>query len=144
MATPYSKVFDKFLSKIKDLDLINLDQNVAEETMKGYMETACDNFSNCNQDLSNRNDEEKTFNITLSGFEINIIATGMLYEWVEPYINNIMLLRQHLSNSDFKIYSQANHLKELQILRDSHEERMDRLMTKYSYTFGDWEELGLE
>jgi NifU-like protein involved in Fe-S cluster formation len=143
MATPYSKVYDKFLSKIKDLDLVNLDQEIAEKTMQGYMETSCDNFIGCNKDLEDRDDEISEFNVDLTGYEINVIATGMLYEWVEPYINNIMMLKQYLSSSDFKTYSQANHLKELQQLRDTHEERMERLMLRYSYSFGDWDEMGL-
>lgn len=143
MGTPYSKVYDKFLSKITDLDLINLDQEVAESTMKGYLETACDNFTQCKKDLSDRDDNEGKFNVDLTGFEINILATSMLYEWIQPYINNILSVKQYLSSQDFKTYSQANHLKELQNLRDSYEERMDLLMTRYSYTFGDWDDMGL-
>lgn len=142
--TTYEVIYNKFLSKIDDLDFVNLSQEIAEDEMYGYMDTACSLFTKCKQNLYDRDDTKKSFNITLTSFEINIIATGMLYEWIQPKINNIMVLKQFLSSSDFKGYSQANHLKELQILRDSYEERMDRLMTRYSYDFGDWEDMGLE
>lgn len=131
LATPYSKIYDRFLSKIEDLKLINLPQNVAEKTMKGYLEVSSDNFTMCSKDLSKRNDVE--FEENLSGFEMNILAEGMLYEWIQPYINNILLMKQHLPDKDFRTYSQANHLKELQSLRDSYEERMDRLIVQYTY-----------
>lgn len=141
--TPYSKIYNRFLTKIVDLDLINLSQEVAEETMHEYMLSSCDNFTQCKQDLSQRDDTAKQFLIELTGFEINIIATGMLYEWIQPHINNILSVKQYLSGPDFKTYSQANHLKELQSLRDSYEERMERLMTRYGYDFNDWGKLGL-
>lgn len=137
MSTPYNVVYNRFLSKLLDFDLVNLQEEVAEEVMLGYLNASCDFFTGSKKDLYKRN--ELGFEEDLSGFEITILVEGMLYEWIQPHINNILLMKQHLPDKDYKTYSQANHLRELQLLRDSYEQKRDRLMVQYSYENANWD-----
>lgn len=135
-------VFQRFLSKITDQDLINLPQPTLESIEIGYLNSACDKFTRCKNDLSQRDDTTMTFNIDLTGFEIEILSKMMQREWVEPKISSIMLMKQHLSDGDFKTYSQSQHLRELQNLRTEIQEEIDRLIVQYTFDFGTWDNLG--
>lgn len=134
MATTFVSVNNVFLGKITDIDLVNLPSTIAESTMKAYMISALARFTQCRKDLTDRDDVTlKQFNPTLSDLEVEIIATWMKHAWIDPYINNIMLMKQNLSTSDFKTFSQANHLKELGDLKTNIEEEVSSLLGLYSY-----------
>lgn len=141
MSTSYQSVYDVFLGKITDIDLVNLPTTVAESTMHGYLISAVAKFTHCKQDLTNRDDTTKQFNIVLTDLETEILATSMTGSWTDPYIKNIMLMKQSLSSKDFTSFSQANHLKELQDLKTHITEEVSTLLGLYSYidiknTFG--------
>lgn len=145
MPTTYDQVYQKFASKIEDQDLFNMLTFDLIAILTGYLDTACTYFTKCLQDLSQRNDDTQEFLITLTPFEIEILACVMASTWVQPKINKITLLKQTLNDGDFKTFSQANHLKELQILRNDLESEYHRLMVQYTYDFGTdgvWDNLG--
>lgn len=132
MATPYSKIFNLFLNnKISDTFLVSLDKEDVEEILKNLLVSAIVRFRKCKKDLNNRNDELGEFNIDLSDDEIEILACLMVLSWLEPQINSIELLKQTLSTKDYKLYSQANHLKELLELRKENSIEVDRLIKNY-------------
>lgn len=133
------------MQKIEDWDLINMDDEDLDYVLTNYLDTACAYFTRCNQDLSQRDDESKTFLIKLTPFEIEILATIMVFVWVQPKINKIQLLKQALTDREFRIHSQAQHLKELQNLRDYHQSEYNRLLVQYTYEYGTdevWNSLG--
>jgi hypothetical protein len=132
--TPYSTLYDSFLSKITDYDLISQFDDDLETIMHKYLIGACAEFTQCKQDLTNRDDTLAQFNVTLTDLEIKIISTIMINEWLNPLINNIMLLKQYLSSSDFKAYSQSAHLKEIQSLKYNNQDEVEKLIGRYSYT----------
>jgi hypothetical protein len=131
--TTYQAVNDVFLGKITDIDLVSLPSNIAESTLKSYMVSAIARFTQCRKDLTDRDDTLKQFNTILTDLEIEVTATWMKHAWIDPFINNIMLMKQNLSSSDFKTFSQANHLKELTDLKIQIEEEVSSLLGLYSY-----------
>jgi hypothetical protein len=74
------------------------------------------------------------FNVDLSLHEIEILANFMKLEWIKRKINSVSLLQQMVGDKDFRLTSQANHLKVLIDLKSETEKEINSLVTKYSYT----------
>jgi len=131
MATPYKDVFASFLGKISDPYLADMTDNDIDAQLLKYLNSSIPKFRKCKQDLSLK--DESGFTETLTGEEIEILANLMVVEWLRPHVNNLELLKQALTPKDFKLTSQANHLKELQTLRRDTQAEISRLLVDYSY-----------
>lgn len=75
-------------------------------------------------------------------FVIDIVATGMVVEWLEPQVNSVLNTAQMFSGKEEKFYSQSNHLSELRaLLKDSEVKQRkmirDRGYISNSYLSGD-------
>ena len=137
MPTPYSNIYRRFLAKIDDLTLVNLPQVDAEARMKDYLVAAISDFYVCKTDLQDRDDSLQQFNKTLSDIEEDILSNLMIIEWLLPYINSLMVVKQKMTG-DFKLTSQAQHLHELQSLRESTQKEVEKKMAIYTYRYGDF------
>jgi DNA-binding PucR family transcriptional regulator len=137
LATPYSNIYKRFLAKIDDMTLANMTQADAEARMYDYLLAAISNFYVCKTNLNDRDDALQQFNQTLSGIEEDILATLMVIEWLSPYINSLMVVKQKMTG-DFKLTSQAQHLHELQMLREATKRDVEDKIARYTYKYGDF------
>lgn len=138
MPTFFSTVYDNFLSKIKDVEFLNqLVTNTSdiEEVMKGYLQNSIPRFRRCKQNLNDIDLTLKQFNVDLNFDEIDILGDLVLIQYLTPQINTINLIKQSVSNSDFRLTSQAAHLKILMDLRSDAERRVERKIVEYTYNF---------
>jgi len=144
MATPYSEVFDLFLTSIQDYRINRLYEKSVED-MENYLMSflikAIANFRKCKTDLEDRDDTNKVFNQTLSTDEKVILSNLMIVEWLTKEVNDILSLRNFLQDTDFKTYSQANNLKEKRELLTTMKEMVDKQIVQYSYNNFDWSKL---
>lgn len=136
MTTPYSDIYEIFKENITDYELLSLSEDDLNTTLKNFLKGAIVYFSNCKKDLSDRDDTNEEFNIDLNDTEIEILAQYMVLKWLEPRIKNIANLEQFVNSSDFKLYSQANHLGELRQLYKDAQENIFRLESSYSWQDG--------
>lgn len=137
MSTPYTEVYEVFLSKVTDYDLVNsYTQEELELLLKGFLKSSIIKFRKCKQDLSDRNDTTQTFNITLTDEEIEILATLMIIQWITPNINTLNLLKQSFTPREFSMGSQANQLKELRELKTDIKKECSQLICAYSFSDG--------
>lgn len=133
MATPYTTIYTSFLDKISDQYLASMIDDDLKAQLLKYLNNAVPKFHKCKKNLSERTDEQDGFANELSDEEIEILANLMVVEWLRPHVNNLELLKQALTPKDFKLTSQANHLKELQTLRRDTQAEISRLLVDYSY-----------
>ena len=87
MATPYETVYNRFLQKCTDYDLPKLPDDELESMLHGWMTSAIVRFVQSNSDLSQRDDELRTFLVDLEDYEKEVIALFMVVAWLEPRIN---------------------------------------------------------
>lgn len=113
MSTSYSKVYDAFLSKIKDFNFGELPELVMEYDMHSLLESALPYFLCPKVDLSDRNEETLEFTNDLGPEEINILAVLMKREWFKRSIADTDVIQQKFRETDFEFKSQANHLNAL-------------------------------
>lgn len=134
MATPYEKVYNRFLQKISDFNLAEVDDYSFDEMMNGWLNSAVIRVRKCQHDLSKRDDELQEFEEDLSDLEIELLALGMTISWLDQYLNSTELVSQFIGGKEEKYYSQAAHIKELRDLRESTVLEMNRLHNYNTYT----------
>lgn len=136
MATSYQEINEFFLRKISDYSYVNLTQAELEDHLKGYMISAITKFRHSQSDLTDRDNALNQFNQTLADNEKEIISTLMVVEYLSNKVVTSDLIKQSLSNKDWKIYSQANHIEELRKLRQDFYDEASHLITDYTYGNG--------
>ena len=133
MGTSYLEINERFLQKITDFNLPEVDDSELQMICKGYMNSAIAKFKKIKSDLSNRDDVLLCFEDTLLDVEKEILALQMVCEWIEPQVNSTLLLSQMVGWKEDKFFAQANQLSALKTLRDSAEDRARMLRRDYSY-----------
>jgi hypothetical protein len=140
MATSYDDINNAFLNKITDDYLANLTETDLQNLLDKYQKSASAKFKKCKK-LVDKDDVLRQYNNDLTNEEIEILANLMILEWLKPKIYSMELLKQSMSTKDFKLYSQANHLKELQELKKETEAEINRLIVSYTYSSNSLDDL---
>lgn len=138
MATPYTEIYERFVSKVSDYDILQFDRMDREDLLFPHLKSAIVKFKKiCKIDLLDRDEDLKQFNNDLDDDVVDILAIGMVYYWVTPYVMNTDNLKNVLNTKDFNMYSPANLLEKLNQLRDIARKDFRRSITDYSYDNGD-------
>lgn len=134
MATPYEVIYKRFLQKITDFNLVELDDFTLDEMLNGWLKSAIVRTRACDSDLSKRDDDIQEFEDDLSDVEVELLALGMTKSWLDQYLNSTELVLQFVSGKEEKYYSQATHIKELRDLRSDITLEMQKLHSYHTYT----------
>lgn len=141
MATPYKEVYDEFFHKITDYELFGMEEQDIYEIASRYLNKAIIDFNKCEKDLTERDAEAETFLIDLTDLEKEILANFMVLHWTTPQVFSIQMAKQYLGDTEYRFYSQANHLSELTNLKNHTENKAQELMYQYTYDIGDLSDL---
>ncbi|WP_257645262.1 hypothetical protein [Bacillus velezensis] len=134
MPTPFEEIYGFFLPKLTDYSFLNISDQDLADTLEPLLRSSSIKFRRCKKDLTDRDQELKQFNEDLSDEEKEILACFMVVEYLTPKIVTADLLHQTLSSKDFKLYSQANHIKEIRELRNLIKKEAEGLMVQYTYS----------
>jgi len=134
MATPFSKIYERFLSNVTDYKLAKLDDIILEENLETWLKTAITMFPNPKSDLSDIDASQKSFNEELVNYEIEVLAKFMVTAYMNTHLIHEDFLSRNLTSKDYHIYSPANQLKALQSLKESIREEANSIISKNSYT----------
>lgn len=133
MATPYEKVYGRFLNKVTDFNLAEVDDYSFDKMMNDWLDSAIIRVRKCEHDLSKRDDEAQEFEEDLSDLEIELLACGMVDSWLTPILNSTELTLQFLGGKEEQFYSQANHISELRAMKEQNLLEMNRLHNYNTY-----------
>lgn len=152
MATTYSYIYEEFLDKITDPDLLLLAEDDQEATKKAYLEYAvkkCSMYVHPQFDLSKRTtvevaveeyddedpvvEEVEAFEDDLDNSVIVMLTEYMVEAWLKPYLNNADLLRLHMNTKDFSTTSPANLVEKIGARYDEARHRARSLRNEYTY-----------
>ena len=137
MATPYEKIYSRFLNRITDFNLADLDDYTLNEMLKNWLYSAIVKVRTSN-DLSKRDDENGAFANDLTDMDVELLAMGMTLAWLDQTLNSTELTLQFIGGKEEKYYSQANHIAELRALRADTLREMQQLYTYGTYTNNDY------
>ena len=140
MATSYEEIYNLAANKITDPEIALLLPEDIEELFYGYLMSAIPKFRKCKNDLSNRDDELRQFNVDLLDVEKEILAILVVREWLQPQLYSSLLTKQVFSDKEQKYYSQSSHLSELRALDETL--KIDAQKLSRDYTYGNSEYLG--
>ena len=153
--TPFSYVYDSFLSKITDDMYMELTELDTYRLLQDLLISAIPKFEFPRKDLSNYDIDEVTeqtvykgkesdnepvtayiygagrFNVGLTDEEINILATYMVVEWLGQQLASVENTRMKYSGSDFKFTSQANHMAKILAMKKDYEREGFHLQRLY-------------
>lgn len=132
MATTFDKIYDRFLTKITDYKILELDYDDVIEMMHGWLKSAAVRQKKIINDLT-MDDEIGAFNNDLDDLEVELLSLGMVLEWLRPQINSTALTSQFIGGKEEKFYAQANHLNALKTLFDSVRLEQKKLIRDYGY-----------
>lgn len=132
MATPYEKVYGRFLNRTTDFNLGDLDDHTLNEMLKNWLHSAIVNVRT-SSDLS-AHDENEAFDNDLTDRDVELLAMGMTLAWLDQYLNSTENVLQFIGGKEEKYYSQANHIAELRALREDTRVEMKRLHSYGTYT----------
>lgn len=128
--------------KLKDY-FIN-DPELFYEFLSGFLENSCDMFNGCLSSLSYHYEqvdigggdlvEMGVFDSELSNKEIYILCLGVCCNWMQYHILDVTQFSLHLSNRDFKSFSEANNLKVKQNTYDVLYENFNKEILEYQMT----------
>ena len=125
--TPFSKVYDSFLSKITDDMYMELTKEETYGMLEELLKSAIPLFEFPRQSLdtakfeTSDNSEQGYFISDLTSEEIDILGTYMVVFWLGRQLASIELTRMKYTGADFKMTSQANHLPKLTALKKEYE-----------------------
>ena len=153
--TPFSEVYENFLSKITSDMYMELNEIDTFRLLHELMINAIHKFEFPRKNINNYYDEEIDeidtyqgvesngievplyimaggyFNVSLTWEEINIITTYMIVEWLGQQLASVENTRMKYSGSDFIFTSQANHMQKLLALKRDYEREGFHLQRLY-------------
>lgn len=134
MATPYENVYARFLGKITDFNLADVDDYSFDNMLHGWLMSAIIRVRKCQHDLSLRNEEAHEFKEDLSDLEVELLGMGMLDAWLSQYLNSTENVLQFVGGKEEKFFSQANQIAELRAMKAQNLLEMNRLHNYFTYT----------
>lgn len=159
--TPFSKIYDSFLSKITDDMYMELTELDTFKMLYELLISALPKFEFPRQNINDYEEEcieEQTtykgvesdnkevvayiiggghFNVVLTNEEINIITTYMIVEWLGQQLASVENTRMKYSGSDFKFTSQANHMQKILAIKKDYEREGFHLQRLYKRRIAD-------
>ena len=147
-ATYLSELYKDFLYSVHDYTFISIPDDQLQEDLEYYLKKAIDNFYKCKQRLDTlvdaegeeyfgyteiKGENEELVEVKLTGLEKNILTHLMLVEYLKPQLITSELLKPSMGDKGFKIYSQANHIRELSLLYRTVQRECNKKITEYTY-----------
>ena len=133
MATSYDEIYNRCARYLTDFELAAIPQEDADAMFHEWMIGAIAKFRKCKNNLSDRDDELRTFNVDLLDIEKEILAVMMAREWLAPQSNSALLTKQVFAGKEEKYYSQAQHLSSLETRDEKLKLEAQKLHRDYTY-----------
>lgn len=135
--TKVEDIFSRFLQKISEYKfLVDIGNPEAVATLEGtlndYLTSARAKFYQCPKSL-NLDAEKKNIISDLDDLEIDILSLLMLIEYFYQIMIRNETVEQAVGDSDFNIYSQANHINQLKDLHKELRNFTAREISRYTY-----------
>ena len=138
MSTTYEEIYDLASRKLTDVELPLLPEEELEDMFHGYLISSISQFRKCKNDLSDRDEDEKQFNVDLLDVEKEILAVLIARQWLQPHINSALLTKQVFSDKEPKFYSQKERLAGLMSLDEKLKIEAQKLSRDYTYSSGSY------
>lgn len=148
MATPYDIFEGAFLSKITEYDFLQIDPYDRNGSIDSYMKRSAAQFNKvCKYDLLTFDDAVRELAVDIPDADlveiVDIVATGMVVQWLQPYMFKSENLENILNTVDYSMYSPAELLLRVREVYQMAQRDFKNMIKDYSYDHGDLSNLAL-
>ena len=138
MPTSFSTIYSAALMKIKAYDLIKLFKAEREDVLHAHLLAAQMRFQKvCRADLTDRDDALGQYNQDIGEDAVEVLATGIAFEWLSACILNNDLLENEISTKEASTFSPANLIRETNLLRRQIRKEFLLLINQYDHDHSD-------
>ena len=134
--TSYEVVYDRFLNRVTDFNLADLDDHTLNEMFKNWLHSAV--IRTRTSDELYCNDENEVFENDLKDLDIELLSIGMTLAWLDQRINSTEYTNLFVGGKEEKFYSPSSQLSELRALRADTLREMQQLYTYDTYVNNDY------
>lgn len=136
MATSYTEIYDRALSKIREYMFLEMDDPQIYDVLSVFLKSAQTKFENiCVEALSDV--DETGYKSDLSNETIEILAWGITSYWFFTYVSDSDKLRNLLGTKDYTVFSPANLLNVTKETWKTIDLEFQDRVNRYSYLHGD-------
>ncbi len=144
MTSEYSEIYSRFYLRIKDYEMIALEEKVVNEMLSGYLRSTLskpmvrrlfssvvmdDDVEEIEYELRDSLDEDSD-----KDFVEEVLSVGMVNCWASPRYHSTLLTSQMFSNSEQSFFSQSAHLKEMKELYQKSQTDLRKLIRDRGYS----------
>lgn len=133
MGTTFDEIEDLALIELQDYKIVNLaktDMTALRTYLDGLVIRSVPKFAQCLQsteyDIALRQ-----FNSVFTNIEKEILAEYVAITWMTSIVQDVTQFNLHLQNKEFKIFSEAENLKQKSEYLDRMREKARQLTTDY-------------
>lgn len=140
LQTPVSKVIDAFLRKIDDFKMLEYSDEDIDEDAKGYLTVAVANFEEISGETLEIDTDGEYFTQELSNKIIDILALGMVVEWLKPIIYKADAMHNVMNLKDATFFSPAKIMEQKQMIYNTAVSEYDKAVINYTFNHGNMED----
>ena len=130
MNTELQEIYGMFLSNITDYSIPLLSDEDFGKEMLMLLKKSIAKFR-FKKDIA-IDEFMGTFTRELKEEEKNILALGMVSEWVKPKIYSVEVMKMKMNSKDYQLFSESNMLTTLQKIKKEADAEFDYYMDIYS------------
>lgn len=142
----YDDINSALLRKVNDYDFLKYSVDDVTAQLTEYLHSAISK-PYCRRMFSSVEMDDEIMEMTYGlkqatdetqdrDFVIEMLALGMLIEWIEPLLNSKLTMQQMItSNKESKFYSQAQHLSTMQNVYDNAVKKQRDLIRDRGYIY---------
>lgn len=144
MTSEYTEIYSRFYMCVTDYKLAGLSERVANELLNGYLRrtSAMPMVRRLFETFAMDDDIEEieyTLRVPLDDdsdkdFVEEILALGMILNWVSPQYHNVLNTSQLFTNSEQRFYSQSAHMSELKAMYEKAQSDLKKLIRDRGYS----------
>ena len=103
MATPYEKIYNRFLNRTTDFNLAELDDYTLSNMLREWLHSAIVNVRTSTL-IGTRDDENEVFENDLTDLDVELLAMGMTMAWLDQTLNSTELTLMMLGGKEEKLW----------------------------------------
>ena len=128
--TELEEIYGMFLSSITDYSIPLMSNDDFEEEMLVLLKKSIARFR-FKKDIA-IDELMGEFTRELTDEEKNILALGMVSEWVKPKIYSVEVMKMKMNSKDYQLFSESNHIDKLRNIKKEADAEFDYYMDIYS------------
>ena len=144
MTSEYDEIYSRFYLRVKDYELTGLTESLVKEMLNGYLRSTLSKpmvrrlFQSVTVDDDIEEIEyvlrEPLDEVSDKDFIEEVLAVGMVSEWLSPRYHSTLLTSQMFANQEQRWFSQAQHLTELKDMYKKSQTDLRKLIRDRGYS----------